>query len=218
MLLKGPHSESQAARGSLNFFAPEFLFWLWDITPPLWLSLMALICLVSSEHRLLQEVGYFYLCVYVLPCKELLHAIQLVWCKCIVTANPGQTTRVHVKNTAWHESLLSSVLSNSTPWPTLLYQSPHQLLGGLVAVLQLGWAGRREYQPAHRQPWTTRENEVLTAMVAQSTIWTPVEGTVNCFWFSGNISDKLSTPAIGFYQLILVTFSKLCSKGKGQET
>jgi len=67
------------------------------------------------------------------------------------------------------------------------------------------------------QPWTTTENEVLAAMVAQSTIWTPVEGTVNRFWFSGNISDKLSTPAIGFYQLILVTFSKLCSKGKGRK-
>lgn len=68
------------------------------------------------------------------------------------------------------------------------------------------------------QPWAAMENEALAAMVAQSTIWTPVEGTVNSFWFSGNISDKLSTPAIAFYQLILVTFSKLCSKGKGQET
>lgn len=74
-------------------------------------------------------------------------------------------------------------------------------------------------QPRHcMQSWTAAENEVLAGMVTQSTIWTPVEGTVNSFWFSGNISDKLSTSAIGFYQLILVTFSKLCSKGKGQET
>lgn len=68
------------------------------------------------------------------------------------------------------------------------------------------------------QPSTAMESEVLTAMVPQSAVWTPVEGSMNSFSFSGNISDKLSTPAIGFYQLILVTFSKLCSKGKGQET
>lgn len=62
------------------------------------------------------------------------------------------------------------------------------------------------------------KNPALPGSLLSSVLWTPVEGTANSFWFSGNISDKLSTPAIGFYQLILVTFSKLCSKGKGQET
>lgn len=62
------------------------------------------------------------------------------------------------------------------------------------------------------------ENKVFTAMGAQRAIWTPVEETASSLWLSEYINDKLSTPAIGFHQLILVTFSKLCSKGKGQET
>lgn len=108
----------------------------------------------------------------------------------------------------------------SAPEPTLSCWEAHWLccsravLGGEPPAYALGPVA----QPWHYvQPWTTMENEALAAMGAHRTIWTPLEGTVNSFWFSGNINDKLSTPAIGFYQLILVTFSKLCSKEKGQE-
>lgn len=118
-----------------------------------------------------------------------------------------------------------SIQSSAFPHldPSLCTRAHSELLGSSLTVLQPGCAGRRAASLCTGASGTAvalcaaLDHHGEWAMGAHRTIWTPLEGTVNSFWFSGNINDKLSTPAIGFYQLILVTFSKLCSKEKGQE-